>query len=144
MTEDSCNTPYRPKVPYRSLIRIDTLLLWIRNWFSFGRPCRRRCAKYQGSVQSSLQHIEQVDRMDAGTFFKRVASVMKENPPAAYDAPALERLKKLGIEPGKDFNISEIDPAIARGLETAMTRSNKCRHMNINIQIVTLALPILL
>lgn len=70
-------------------------------------PVDDRGAKYQESVQSSLQHIDQVDRLDAGTFFKRVASVMKENPPAQHDAPALEGLKKLGIEPGKEFNIMQ-------------------------------------
>jgi hypothetical protein len=33
---------------------------------------------------------------------------------------AVEKLKKLGIEPGKPLDISKIDPAIARGLEKAV------------------------
>src|SRR5215472_6428112 len=57
---------------------------------------------------------------DADTFFKRLASAMKENSPYAADGPALEKLKKLGIEPGKDFDISKIDPGIARGLRRAV------------------------
>jgi hypothetical protein len=60
--------------------------------------------------------FDQVQRMDAGTFFKRLAMLLKDNPPYAADARALERLKRLGIEPGKDFDISKADPAIARGL----------------------------
>ena len=71
---------------------------------------------------------DQVARMDAGTFFKRLAQAMQDNPPYPEDAEyklipmmaALEKLKKLGIEPGQDFDISKIDPAIARGLAKAV------------------------
>ena len=62
----------------------------------------------------------QVAAMDAGTFFKRLALAMKDNPPYAADGRTLEMLKKLGIEPGKDFDIAKIDPAIARGLQRAV------------------------
>jgi hypothetical protein len=71
---------------------------------------------------------DQVARMDAGTFFNRLAMAMKDNPPYPEDVDytlvplmaALEKLKKLGIEPGKPFDISKIDPAIAHGLEKAV------------------------
>jgi hypothetical protein len=58
--------------------------------------------------------------MDAGTFFNRLAMAMQDNPPYAEDKSALEKLKKLGIEPGKPFDIDKIDPGIARGLAKAM------------------------
>jgi hypothetical protein len=63
---------------------------------------------------------DQVARMDAGTFFNRLAIAMQDTPPYAEDGSALEKLKKLGIEPGKPFDISKIDPAIARGLAKAV------------------------
>jgi hypothetical protein len=63
---------------------------------------------------------EQIRRMDAGTFFRRVARLMKDNPPAAADGPMLEKLKTLGIVPGEDFDINTIDPYTARGLQRAM------------------------
>lgn len=62
----------------------------------------------------------QVAGMDAGTFYKRLALAMKDNPPYAADDLALGKLKKLGIEPGKEFDIGKIDPAIARGLQRAV------------------------
>jgi hypothetical protein len=62
----------------------------------------------------------QVAAMDAGTFFMRLAVAMKDNPPYAADTRALWMLKKLGVEPGKDFDIGKIDPAIARGLQRAV------------------------
>ena len=63
---------------------------------------------------------DQVARMDAGTFFNRLAMAMKDNPPYAEDGPALEKLKKLGIEPGKPFDIGKVDPEIAHGLDKAV------------------------
>ncbi|MGH6689556.1 MAG: DUF1254 domain-containing protein [Gammaproteobacteria bacterium] len=63
---------------------------------------------------------DQVARMDAGTFFNRLAMAMKDNLPYAADGPALEKLKKLGIEPGKPFDIAEVDPKIAEGLNKAV------------------------
>jgi hypothetical protein len=63
---------------------------------------------------------DQVEAMDAGTFFNRLAMLMKDNPPAAEDAEALRKLKDIGVEPGKLFDISKVSPAIAHGLERAM------------------------
>jgi hypothetical protein len=63
---------------------------------------------------------DQVARMDAGTFFNRLALAMKDNPPYADDKPMIEKLKKLGIEPGKPFDIAKVDPKIAAGLAKAV------------------------
>ena len=45
---------------------------------------------------------------------------MRDNPLYDADGPAIEELKKVGIEPGKDFDIGKIDPGIARGLRRAV------------------------
>ena len=58
--------------------------------------------------------------MDAGAYFGRLARLMKDNPPAPADGPMVAKLKKLGIEPGKDFDIGKIDPDTAKGLQRAM------------------------
>ena len=69
-----------------------------------------------------------VSKMDAGTFFGRVARLMKDNPPAPADAPMVAKLKVLGIEPGKDFDIEKIDPDTARGLRRAMGAFEKLQE----------------
>ncbi len=71
-------------------------------------------------VDTKTPPAEQVAKMDAGAFFGRLARLMKDNPPAPADAPIVEKLKALGIEPGKDFDIATIDPDTARGLQRAM------------------------
>ncbi len=64
--------------------------------------------------------VQQIMQMDAGEFFGRLARLMKDNPPAAADAPMVRKLGSIGIEPGKDFNISQAEPRIARALNRSM------------------------
>jgi len=71
-------------------------------------------------VDTKTPPLERVQKMDAGEFFGRLARLMKDNPPAPADGPMVEKLAKIGIEPGKDFNIDEIDSDVAKGLERAM------------------------
>jgi uncharacterized protein (TIGR03000 family) len=60
---------------------------------------------------------EQVNKMDAGAYFKLLAKLLKDNPPAKEDAPMVEKLAKIGIVPGQDFDIAKLDPVVAKGLE---------------------------
>src|SRR5262249_39615302 len=62
---------------------------------------------------------DQVDRMSAGDYFKLMAALMKDNPPAKADAPIVARMAKIGLVPGQDFDITKLDPAIAQALEGA-------------------------
>ena len=71
-------------------------------------------------IDTKTPTVAQVQKMDANAFFGRLARLMKDNPPAPADAPIMEKLKKLGIEPGKDFDVSNLDSGIAQGLERAM------------------------
>ena len=60
---------------------------------------------------------EQVNALDAGAYFQLLASLMKDNPPAKADAPIVEKLAKIGLVPGKDFDIKKVDPTVAKGLQ---------------------------
>jgi DNA sulfur modification protein DndE len=60
---------------------------------------------------------DQVNRMSAGTFFQKLARLMKDNPPADADAPMVAKLARLGIVPGQGFDIKKLGPAPARGLQ---------------------------
>jgi hypothetical protein len=72
------------------------------------------------SVDTKTLPPEQVHQMDAATFFQQLAMLMEDNPPYPADAPMLQKLKEIGVEPGKDFNISALDPAVARGLNRSV------------------------
>jgi hypothetical protein len=60
---------------------------------------------------------EQVNRLDAASYFKMIAEVMKANPPAAADGPMIAKLAKIGIVPGQDFDPGKLDPAVVKGLQ---------------------------
>jgi hypothetical protein len=67
-----------------------------------------------GTVDTSLDMKtavrEQVNRMDAVTFFTLLCELMKTNPPAAADAPQIAKFAKIGIVPGRDFDASKLKP----------------------------------
>jgi hypothetical protein len=55
---------------------------------------------------------DQVNALDTATYFNRLASLMKGNPPAEADAPLLAKMETLGIAPGQPFDMAKLDPAI--------------------------------
>jgi hypothetical protein len=56
--------------------------------------------------------------MPVGRFFGYAADLMGQQPPHETDQPILADMKKIGLEPGKPFDISKVDPIIARALDT--------------------------
>jgi hypothetical protein len=42
---------------------------------------------------------------------------MKHNPPTKEDAAMVHKMTKIGLVPGKDFDISTLDPAVAKELQ---------------------------
>lgn len=68
------------------------------------------------AIEMKRPPVEQIAMMDATAFFKRLAKLMKQNPPAAQDAPLLAQLATLGIVPGKE---PVFDDATIRGLKRA-------------------------
>ncbi len=64
--------------------------------------------------------VEQLAKMSAATFFKTLATLLKSNPPSKADASAVARLARIGIVPGQDFDMTKVDPAVAKGLENSV------------------------
>jgi len=61
----------------------------------------------------------QVDTMPGAKFFAYAAELLKVNSPHITDQPTVALLKKIGIEPGKSFDLDKADPAIRDALVTA-------------------------
>jgi len=62
---------------------------------------------------------EQVHQMDAVAYFTLLAKLMKDNPPAAADSPILQKLAKIGIVPGQDFDSTKLPAAAAKSIPKA-------------------------
>jgi hypothetical protein len=67
---------------------------------------------------------EQVNALSASDYFSLLAKLMKDNPPTAEDAPMVAELAKLGIVPGKAFDISKLNPDAAAALQAVPNAAN--------------------
>ena len=86
---------------------------------AFGKPFTAPPGTVDPGVDMKTGIRDQVNAMDAATYFKLFAELMKTNPPTAEDAPMVAKLAKIGIVPGQDFDASKLDPAVAKGLAAA-------------------------
>lgn len=59
---------------------------------------------------------EQVNALDAVAYFTEFCKLLKTNPPADADAPILEKLARIGIVPGQDFDESKLDIVLRKRL----------------------------
>jgi hypothetical protein len=84
---------------------------------AYGKDYTPPKGKVDPKVDMKTPARDQVNSLKAGDYFKLLAKLMKDNPPAKEDAPMVAKLKKIGIEPGKDFEMDKLDPAVAKGLE---------------------------
>jgi len=51
---------------------------------------------------------DQVDSLDTYAYFNYLAKLMKDNPPAAADAPMLAKMARIGLVPGQKFDSSKL------------------------------------
>lgn len=61
---------------------------------------------------------DQVNQMDAATYFNKLALLMKDNPPVADDAPIVAKMARIGMVPGQEFDVNKLDPNIITALES--------------------------
>jgi hypothetical protein len=83
---------------------------------AYGKPYTPPVGKIDPKIDTKTPVREQVNRMSAGAYFDLLARLMKDNPPAAADAPMVEKMAKIGIMPGKPFDIQKLEPAVAKSL----------------------------
>jgi len=83
---------------------------------SYGKPFKAEAGTVDPGVDMKTSIRDQVNAMDAATYFKLFAQLLKANPPVADDAPMVAKLAKIGIVPGQDFDVAKLDPAVAKGL----------------------------
>lgn len=71
------------------------------------------------NVDLTMTPFDNVRLMTGEMFFKRLAELLKDNPPYPADKDAVEKLKKIGIIPGKGFDPSKLDAATLEGINKA-------------------------
>src|SRR5712671_6722503 len=91
----------------------------------FGKTPKPVEFKPDPSVDMKTPPKVQVDTMSAGVYFAYAAELLKLHAPHVTDEPIIAQMKKIGIEPGKSFDIGKLDPAVQRALETAPQDAQK-------------------
>jgi len=81
--------------------------------------------KIDPTVDMTTPPKTQVDTMPADKFFTYAAELLKVNPPHFTDEPIIAQLKKIGIEPGKSFDMAKLDPAIRNAVTRAPDEGQK-------------------
>ena len=75
---------------------------------SYGKPYTPPVGKVDPSIDMKMSVRDQVNRMDAVSYFTLLCELMKSNPPAAADAPHLAGFARIGIVPGQSFDASKL------------------------------------
>src|SRR5262249_15093382 len=87
--------------------------------------------KIDPDVDLTTPPKKQVDSMPAGKFFAYAAKLIKLHPAHITDQPIIARLKRIGLEPGKSFDLDKADSAVKTGLETAPDEAQKLMQWKI-------------
>ncbi|MGB9172655.1 MAG: DUF1254 domain-containing protein [Bradyrhizobium sp.] len=82
----------------------------------WGKPAKPVEAKIDPTVDMKTPPKVQVDTLSIGKYFTYAAELLKTNPPHITDQPIIAQMRKIGIEPGKSFDLDKVDPAVRSGL----------------------------
>src|SRR5258707_1258834 len=88
----------------------------LSQWGISPRPIE---GKLDPGVDMKTPPKTQVDTMPADKYFAYSAELLRIDPPHITDQPIVAQMKRIGIEPGKSFDISNADPVTRNALEEA-------------------------
>jgi hypothetical protein len=84
---------------------------------SYGKPYTSQAGTFDSSIDMKTAVRAQVNGLDVAAYFNLLAQLMKDNPPAAEDAPMVARIAKIGIVPGRLFDVTKLSPDAQQALK---------------------------
>jgi hypothetical protein len=75
----------------------------------YGKEYSPPSSAVDSSIDMKTSVRDQVNRMDAVTYFTLLAQLMKDNPPTPADTAEVARFAKIGLVPGQDFDASKLN-----------------------------------
>src|SRR5262245_49699095 len=81
---------------------------------SYGKAYTPPAGKVNPDIDMKRSVRDQVNGLTAVEYFTLLAKLMKTNPPAAKDAPALAKFAKIGLVPGEDFDASKLKASFSK------------------------------
>ncbi len=86
---------------------------------SWGKPYTPPKGIVNPNLNMKTAVRDQVRSLNGKIFFKKFAELLKNNPPKAEDALMVAKLEKMGIVPGKDFEINKLDTLFINAIQKA-------------------------
>jgi hypothetical protein len=91
----------------------------------WGKPPVAVTQTIDPSVDVKTSPKTQVDTMAGDKFFAYAAELLKVNPPHITDEPIIARMKRIGLEGGKSFDIAKADATVRKAIEDAPAQAQK-------------------
>lgn len=86
---------------------------------SYGKSYTPPKGVVDSSINMEVSVRDQVHALNGEEYFKKFAELLKSNPPQADDKAMIEMLQAIGIVPGKNFDITKMDPKVASAINQA-------------------------
>ncbi len=92
---------------------------------AWGKPPVPVKASIDPSVDVKTPPKTQVDTMQGAKYFAYAAELLKLHPPHTTDQPIVARMKRIGIELGKSFDVAKADAVVRKAIDEAPTDAQK-------------------
>jgi hypothetical protein len=83
----------------------------------WGREPKPVLFTFDTTVDMKTEPASQVKNMSAAGYFAYGAALMAKHPPHITDWSILARMKRIGLEPGKAFDLERLEPILRKALE---------------------------
>ncbi|MGB6349360.1 MAG: DUF1254 domain-containing protein, partial [Pseudolabrys sp.] len=91
----------------------------------WGKPPVAVKAKIDPGVDIKTPPKKQADSMAAAEYFSYAAALLRLHPPHSTDQPIIARMKRIGVEAGKAFDITKVDASVKKAIEGAPADAQK-------------------
>ena len=91
----------------------------------WGKPPVAVKASIDPSVETKTPPKKQVDTMAGSKYFAYAAELLKLHPPHDTDQPIIARLKRIGFEAGKSFDVAKLDASVQKAVDGAPAAAQK-------------------
>lgn len=83
----------------------------------FGKPMPQIEGTVNSTIDMKTPVRDQVNALNATSYFNKLTMLMENNPPSSADSPLILKMSKIGIVPGKEFQLTGMDPELVNFFE---------------------------
>jgi hypothetical protein len=91
----------------------------------WGRSPRPVEVKTDPNVDMRTPPKKQIDTMSGDKFFAYATELLKVNRPHLTDEPIIAQMKRIGIEPGKSFDVGSVSQAVRAAMDAAPSSAQR-------------------